>query len=204
MDSIDFLPERIRQQRTRRRRLICKIYLLVACAMALVLLGYLRGTQIKQASAQLATIQENGQSLRKQVLLRKQLEEQMLDLNVKKLVEEHLGSRVSPQLVLAELQKLLPEGIGLTKMELTAQEIPADKRALAKPVGVNDKPDTQGQKRLRMLIVGLAPSDVDLANFIAQLSTSPLFENVNMVYSKSVVIQGHVAQEFSATCLVAK
>ena len=210
MDSVDFLPERIRQQRTRRRRFICKIYLLVACAIALALLGYFRNSQIKEAKAQLVTIQENGQALRKQVALRKQIEDQMLDLNVKKLVEENLGSRVSPQLVLAELQKLLPDGTGLTRLELEAQEVqadnrPGDKHILAHPSAAGSgKAGAQGSKRLRLVIVGLSPSDVDLANFIGQLSASPLFENVNMGYFKSVIVQGHIAQEFSASCLVAK
>jgi len=210
MDSIDFLPERIRAERARRRRLIREGYLVAAVAVGLVLLGYLRQGQIRQASAELAVLNSQSDQLQAQVASKKQLEEQMQDLDIKKRVEEHLGSRISPELVLAELQKLLPESIFLKNLSLEIQEVQADNRPAEKHIsarlaaGGSEKAVSDGIKRLQLVIVGMAPSDVDLVNFIAQLSTSPLFENVNMGYTKTVLIDNHVAQEFKASCLVAK
>jgi Tfp pilus assembly protein PilN len=59
-------------------------------------------------------------------------------------------------------------------------------------------------KRVQLLVTGLAPSDVDVANFIGHLSASPLFEDVNMGYAKNVVVRGRTAREFQATCFVAR
>ncbi len=57
-------------------------------------------------------------------------------------------------------------------------------------------------KRVRLLITGVAPGDVDVANFIGQLSASPLLEDVNMGYTKTVEYRGHLAREFEASCYI--
>ena len=58
------------------------------------------------------------------------------------------------------------------------------------------------RKRLRLVLTGLAPGDVDVANFIGQLSGSPVFEDVNMGYARNVEFNGRLAREFQASCYV--
>ena len=54
------------------------------------------------------------------------------------------------------------------------------------------------------MLTGMAPTDVDVANFIGQLSASCLFKNVNMGYAKTVTFQRRSAKEFQASCYLAK
>ena len=49
MESIDFLPERIKLQRAWRKRLIRRGYLVLICAGTLVVLGYARQGRISTA-----------------------------------------------------------------------------------------------------------------------------------------------------------
>jgi hypothetical protein len=57
-------------------------------------------------------------------------------------------------------------------------------------------------KRVRLMLTGIAPGDVDVANFIGQLSASPLVEDVNMGYAKTVEFRGRLAREFQASCYI--
>jgi len=66
------------------------------------------------------------------------------------------------------------------------------------------KPRVIRTKRMRLVLTGLAPTDVDVANFIGQLSASPLFEDVNMGYAKTVSVEGLTAREFQASCYVVR
>lgn len=207
MDRIDFLPERIRNQRTRRQRLARQGYLLLACMLAVVALGYIRHGRVSTASAELAMLQRSSENVQCQTARRQVLEQQLADMAIRKRVEEHLGSRVSAQLVLAELQHLSPASICMTKLELETAEIELSRKnssnlsIRAAMAGSGDaKPETV--KRLRLTLTGLAPNDVDVANFIGQLSASQLFEDVNMGYTKGVTIDGRAAREFSASCYV--
>ena len=118
MDHVDFLPERIRSQRGRRRRLVRQTYLLLICAAALVALGYYRQGRIKEASAQVALLAECEDNVKRQTARRAVLEEQIKDLSLKKQVEDTLGSSISAKLVIAELQRQLPPSVCLTKLDL--------------------------------------------------------------------------------------
>ena len=50
-----------------------------------------------------------------------------------------------------------------------------------------------------MRLVGVAPSDVDLANFLTGLTGVPFFDNVAMTYSKDKAQEGHLLREFEVT-----
>ena len=53
-------------------------------------------------------------------------------------------------------------------------------------------------------LTGLSPTDIEIANFIGQLSASPLFEDVNMGYARTEEFDGRVGRKFQASCLVAR
>ncbi|MFB3891507.1 MAG: PilN domain-containing protein [Phycisphaerae bacterium] len=210
MDNVDFLPERIRNQRARRRRLVRQTYLLLICAAGLVALGYFRQGRIREASAQVALLAQCEDSVKRQTARRAVLEEQLKDLSVKKQVEHTLGSSISAQLVLAELQRQLPPTVCLTKLELESVEVLGPDAAdvhtsvRAAMAGAAPRPKPGAPKRVHLVFTGLAPGDVDVANFIGQLAASPLFEDVNMGYAKNVVVKGRNAREFCASCYVSR
>lgn len=205
MESIDFLPDRIRQQRSRRRRIIRQGFLVGVCALGLVLLGYVRQNTIRHAQAELTALKEHGQDLQRQLAMRENLEKQQAELQIAKRVDEQLGSRVNALDALAELSKLMPPNMTLTSLnfETIEERVPVDMSA-GKAARATAAKREKTVKRVRLMITGVALSDVDIANFIAQLSTSPLLEDVNMGYSKTVDFRGHSAREFQADCYVAK
>jgi len=48
----------------------------------------------------------------------------------------------------------------------------------------------------------MAPTDVDVANFIGQLAGSRLFEGVNMGYARNVTFRSRSARQFQVSCYV--
>jgi Tfp pilus assembly protein PilN len=209
MNNLDFLPERIRKQRSGRRRLVRQAYLLALCAASLVVLGYIRQGQVATARADVALLEECVTNLQQQTARREVLADQLQELAIKKQVEEHLGSRITAQLVLAELHHQMPPSTFLTSLELETMEIQVGRKAAANVsaratvAGTGDH-KTDSVKRMRLTLVGMAPSDVEVANFIGQLSASPLFEDVTMGYTKNVTYKGRTAREFRASCYVVR
>jgi Tfp pilus assembly protein PilN len=208
MDNIDFLPQAIRNKRTRRRRLIRQGYLLGLCALAIVALGYIRQGRVSAAMADVRLLQECTDNVQRQSARRLVLEQRLQDLALKQRIEERLGTRIGAQLVLAEIQHQMPASICLLSMELETLDVQLPRKndtnatVRAAVTSGDRKPDTI--KRLRVTLTGLAPNDVDVANFIGQLSASPVLEDVNMGYTKSVTYKGRLAREFRASCYVAR
>ena len=52
---------------------------------------------------------------------------------------------------------------------------------------------------MKIKLKGVTPTDVDLANFLGQLSSVPYFENILMTYAKDRTDTGHTMREFEVT-----
>jgi Tfp pilus assembly protein PilN len=211
MDKVDFLPDRIKCQRSRRSRLLRQGYLLGACLAALGVLAYVRDGRISQTKAELALLDERVSEMRNQLVLRTSLEQQMADLMVKRRIVEHLGSRTGPLDVMAGLDQLLPESVVLTGLNMETMDVrvpvrrPGDVNAGLRATAAGAAASSESAvKRVRLTITGLAPTDADLGNFILQLSACPLFEDVNMGYTKNVDFRGRPARQFLVSCYVVR
>ena len=51
-------------------------------------------------------------------------------------------------------------------------------------------------KMMKIKLMGLSPSDVDVANLVGALTASPIFQNVKMRYAKGTKISNATAREF--------
>jgi len=211
MNEIDFLPERIKARRARRRRLTRQGYLLAVAVAALTAWAGLGNERIVWARGELAMLEEVSASMDRQIAIKAQMERQLADLMVKERVSKTLGSRVNVLDVAHELERLLPEGMFLKSLRLEtidyhprasagARRVNASRRAQAS----SGRKKAKSVKRLRLTIIGLAPSDVSVANFIGQLSASPIFEDVMMGYTNKRIYRKRAAREFQTSCYVVR
>ena len=115
-------------------------------------------------------------------------------------------------MLLSEMQRLLRQPMVLTQLSIdTIQVSEADGGAgrvnrTFRPHVAVQPPGKSGSTvtRLRLTLTGLAREDVDVANFIGQLSACPLFKDVNMGYSKDIKIGDRTARQFQASCYVVR
>jgi Tfp pilus assembly protein PilN len=202
MREVEFLPEHIRQRRARHRRLRRQGYLLAACMAAMGVLTYVNAARIGQARGELAALDERAVAVNSQIQIIDVLERQMADLLIKKRIDDELGSRTDCTAVLAELCRITPPNVSLVSLEMSAVEVPVKEDAgsassihrssRARGAAGGQKP-LRAVRRLRLVLTGLAPTDVDVANFIGQLSASWLFEEVNMGYARNVGFRDRTA-----------
>ncbi|MHC4562575.1 MAG: PilN domain-containing protein [Planctomycetota bacterium] len=209
MRPVDFLPERIRIQQARRRSLIRQACMLGVCLLALVALGYLRQGRVSRAQAELGLLRQRSVNMQAQIATRAMLEAEQAELMVKQRIDEHLGTRVNVLDVLGELQNVMSNRLSLTELTIEALEITTQierignaPRSVHSPIGAGA--DVYVSRRIQLAMKGLAPTDIDVANFIGQLASSPLFEDVNMGYSKAIIHKDHEAREFQASCFIAR
>jgi Tfp pilus assembly protein PilN len=186
-----------------------RTYLLAVCLVGLAGLGYMFHVWVQEAEEELSILQGRSTAMHQQLDLRDSLESQLADLMIKKRIEERLGRRVGTLGVLGELQRVMPESMALTG--LTMETVEVHMPASAASAGSSSGPGPRGSakqekavKRVRLVITGLAPTDVDVANFIGQLASSPVFEDVNMGYARNVAFRSRNARKFQASCYVTR
>ncbi len=205
MNPVDFLPEHIRISRQRRANLIRQGYLLVLCVAGLALLGYFRQGRISEAKAELVLLNTRAVNVAGQIAMRSSLEAEQAELLLKQRIDEQLGSRVSALDIMGELQTVMSDRLTLIDMKIETTDVRlAIQRAPGGGRGRSAPPSTQYSRRVRLLITGLAPSDIDVANFIGQMVSSPLFEDIEMGYSLSAEYNNRKVREFQVTCFVVR
>jgi Tfp pilus assembly protein PilN len=205
--AIDFLPERVRLQRARGRRLFRQVGLLVLAGAMFAVWMFFSHRRVARAQAELDLLKDRSANVRRILSQREDLQRQQAELLIKDRIGSRLGSRAGALDVLGELERLLPEGVAIATLNLDGVQLnfPAQLvRERSAPIAAAAAPREGTVNRLRLVLTGVAPGDVDVATFIGQLTASPLFEDVAMGYIRSQVVQGRRARGFQVSCYVVR
>lgn len=198
MRELEFLPDWYNQVRRRKRVIAFEGWLLLALILSI-------GTWLVLAQRNVATAERNLKSLRGQ-LVQTQSEQRLLEeqLRLRKQLQAQeeliasLGYPVEMTRLLQTLDTLMPREMSLTDFTCETQERTRQAAGVAVARATKDS-SNQIDRTLKVKIVGVAPSDVDLANFLAGLSSVPFFEQVAPTYSSQKMENGHVLREFEVT-----
>jgi len=194
--ELEFLPSWYPQARRRQRWLR-----LQACTTLLLVLGLglwlgLANRNISHAQAgltavdaQLAQSQLELEQLQVQLKLKHQLEFQ-------RQIVSRLGLQVEMSRMMNTLEQVMPKEMSLCELSFDTEE--SIKRADGSPAGATSK-DQAKNRMLRVRMLAVAPSDVDLANFLAGLTNVPFFQDVAMTTSHDKSEGGHIMREFEVT-----
>ena len=120
--------------------------------------------------------------------------EQAVLLERYKLIRE-LQPGVSCVATLCRIAELLPEAVVLRQLQFSCGTASG---GAAEPAG-GVKAQAAGPPAVRMALAGLAPSQVDIAVLVGQLSGCREFANVRLDYSKACEIDSRQAYEFRVT-----
>jgi hypothetical protein len=152
--------------------------------------------EMTQARAELRTLDE-------QLELKKQLEQQSVILS-------KVGLQVDITRLLGELGHLMGRETFLMELGAETEETikPGEKQAAnnlksrgtGTSANAGDEPACDRKLKVRMVCV--APSDVDVANFLAGLTNKPFLHQVAMTYAKDRVHAGRIMREFELTFLI--
>jgi hypothetical protein len=197
MRELEFLPQWYRLTRQSKRAVAWESWVL------LVLIGALSSWTILARSNE--QIKQTTLSMRQGQLDQTHSEERMLaeqlrlrqDLQEREQIIASLGLSVEMTRLLQTLDAVTPKELSLTDFKCDIEETP---RALGTNVAAVQIPaEKRMDRRLKVKLVAVAPSDVDLANFLAGLTDVPFFDQVGVTYSHYKSEDGHIFREFEVT-----
>jgi Tfp pilus assembly protein PilN len=122
------------------------------------------------------------------------LDSMRLQLKQQEQVVSRLGFYVYATKAVDTLDRLLPKQMSLTGMQLETEE-KVDTSAIQQAKGGEAAVD----RRLKVRIQGVCPTDVDLAEFMTELSTIKFFDQVSVTYARDKSDNGHVLREFEVS-----
>jgi len=211
-----FLPEDyLARKAERRTNLICLV--LFAVVMLGVFLAFVftnqKWTQVKRDQA---TINVRYQTAAEQITELSELEDQKEEMLQKADLAAALVERVPRSILLAELINRMPERLSLLELELTSEQLKpvtptktdAHKdRQKGNRLGPERAPTkeeaAEEQKKIRpprykveISLVGVAPTDLEVSRYLAELNAYPLLREVTLAYSEEKDIEGQIMRKF--------
>ncbi len=129
------------------------------------------------------------------------------------LTTAELLEAIPRSVLLASLTNNLPSGVSLLKLNVVQKEPKRTTRsgattryqqAQGKNMGSQDQESPEKLLQTHIDIKGVAPSDLQVAAYLEQLSCSTLFGNVALVESKEHKVDDTTFREFSLTAMLKK
>ena len=197
-----FLPEDYLDRRLARRShavfiTLFAVVLVAAVGSFVVLLSQQRAARdaydrvvrrIQVESEQLETI--------------KKLESQREAMLRKAAVTATLMDPVQKSNVLAELINHMPLSVSLTDMELSTETLTHQVVARSALQSARQRSEAEAEqpappaRQVSLKVIGLAPSDLDVSNFMVALQGHPLFEDIELLETRQQKIDDEEVREF--------
>lgn len=205
--DVNFLPasytRRQRLRSSKKRQAALAILMIAGMAVLTVQTWRERAElreHVERQKTSLANTQKKVTEVEKQTIRKAELTE--LVAIHRELYQPINYSQVTGTLASLTPSSIVLRGVGIETQKITTtRKMTAEEFAAAQEAAGNRRSKVKNVKTVTRSVItvdvaGLAPSDVDVANFIGELAASNVFQNVKMVFSREGEWEGRVTREF--------
>ena len=214
MKKVNFLPEDYMEKKAQRRTNVVCLGLFVI-VMAGVGSGFVvTERRQRMVNDRMGTINKEMQQASESLQQLKMLEAKREEMMKKASISASLMEPVPRSLLLATVTNDLPAGVSLTEFKMTSKDVSkqtttytrASRTRNKKAPVAKDKAEKEvvapKQWETTIEITGLAPTDLQVAQLIAQLNKFRLFSAVNLVYSEEHEEGDEVLREYKLVVIL--
>lgn len=216
MPNINFVPDDyVQSNESRRANLMCLVLFSVVMA---ALGGSFVTIKIRQRACSTEESLVNAKMARMQESIKKfeELQTKRKEMMKTALTTAELIEPVPRSVLLASLTNSLPVGVSLVKLDVRETEAstgnPRGRSSQSKYEAVQKKkgnesaagPSTEAKVDTHMDIEGMAPSDIQVAEYIRRLSNSVLLTNVALVESAEKKVENTPFRHFKLKAMLAE
>ena len=193
MREVEFLPEWYPKVRQRRRMVALQAWVTLILVSGLGLWMLLVQRNVHAREHTLAGLKNDLVQSETELHRLEELLELQKQLGQQDQIFVKIGRPVETTKVLGALSEMMPRDMALLGLTIETQETPRVTGKLASRAAAEKK---ETDSALRFRLHGVAPTDVDLAEFIAKLTAKPFFSQVELNYSHERQESGRVMREF--------
>ena len=205
MNQFNFLPDVIVEKRNNREKRQWLIGGLAICTAVLIagIIGIL--FSVNGISNTTETVQDQ---LDKAKTLSEKLQKVKADITLlrnKNTRLSNLREALPARVVISHIINKMPQKVSLTKISWETPKFSDksdDKKANSKRSRKSKEPEVIQIPPSKLIITGIAKSDIDAAHFVGELSGHDLFDLVKLVNSREIIINDAKLYEFYITASV--
>jgi Tfp pilus assembly protein PilN len=205
--QLSFLPDDYLERKAQRRtNVVCALLFLIV-AVAIVFGFMFADRTLKEARTKNEALSKEYADAARPIAQFQQLQEKQRTMAHQAELTASLLEKIPRSYLLAEITNAIPAGASLLDFDMQSRKRVAppkvltafEQRRLAMSGGAAPAAAPPAAPRVYdvdMKISGIAPTDVQVAQFISRLSRSPLFKDVNLVISDEFVVEDTKVRKF--------
>lgn len=198
MREIDFLPAWYPKVRRKRTMTIVQSWATIGLVAAASLWAFSKHQQVKAAQLQMTELSSAMDHTRSELRKLDKLLALQAQWKQRDQILTKLGLHVESTRLLQKLEEVMPREMAILELELSIDEARPLAGALARVASATVK-NIPVDRRMNVRLRGVAPTDVDLAEFLKRLNEVPYFENVAGFNAKDRSESGHMMREYEVT-----
>lgn len=209
MAKIDFVPNDYIQQRDSTRANFLYLVLFSALMGGIIVTFSIIKLRQKTVEAELKVVNEKMTKAHEQIAQLDDLKTKSSTMIKTMAVTGELIERVPKSVVLACVTNNLPSGVSLLDFKLKQKEIktptssaPVSQYQTASAAASGTSTANSKLEETQIELEGIAPSDIEVAAYIAQLEGSILLDNVELVESKERNIDDIIFRQFKLKTVI--
>lgn len=203
-----FLPEDYLQKKIAVRTNAICVTLFVLVMAGVVGAFFVTDRQRVEVRGLQAQVDEQYREAARRIDQLEQLQKDKKLMMQRKKVAEVLVERIPRSVILAELTNLMPSALSLLEFDMQTKVLktaPRPKTAIQREAQKNQKnreklnePEQPEIKptELAVTLIGVAPTDLEVSQFLAQLNQHELFLNIYLLYSENTKVQEREMRKF--------
>lgn len=209
MKSSSFLPQDYVDRRAQRRSDLLSLFLFVVVMGGIISAFIVTDRDRKGVEELQAQVNEQYAQAAQRLQQLQELQEKKAQMIHKAHLTGSLIERVPRTLILAEVVNSMPTSLSLLDLALNSKVVKdrpvattaLDKAKLAKNAPAAGAPPVP-QVEVSVQILGVAPTDSDVAQFMTALGNSPMFTDINLGYSQEVTMNQQTLRKFQVDMLL--
>jgi hypothetical protein len=201
MREVDFLPEWYPGVRQRRRRVALQAWITMITIAGLGIWTLTSQRSVHAREVELASLKTDVNQSETEIQRLDDLLTLQRELGKQDSIFVKIGRPVATTKVMTTLDELMPRDMALLDLSLDTDETVKTGGTLAARAQQENKVLVT-ETKLRFRVHGVAPTDMDLAEFLAKLTGKSFFKQVELIYSHERQESGHVLREFEVAFML--
>jgi hypothetical protein len=213
-NNASFLPEDYLAQKIERRTNVISLILFAVVMAGVGGAFFLTTHKWKQVKANQTAINTRYEQAAEEIRDLAELEAQKDQMLDKAELAAALVERVPRSILLAELINRMPERLSLVEFDLKSEKMKPYVARMADPdkkpssrlkpkkAATKEQVEKEAKKvqppryLVRVALVGVAPGDLEVSKFLAELNAYPLLDDVSLVYTEEKEFDQQLMREF--------
>lgn len=207
-ETMSFLPEDYLERKVQRRTNVICLSLFAVVMTAVVAAFFVTDRQRAEVLGLQASVNQQFEEAAKRLEQLEKLEQQRERMIRKASVTATLLERVPKSVVLAELVNHMPPSLSLLELNMEMRTVQPKVSQATTALEAAKKEKTKKNNALTQIdveppptevtlqLVGIAPTDIQIAQFMTALSQRPLFGDLNLAFSEQMEIEDTTMRKF--------